>query len=86
MIEGAVLRIFRGALLELLFTLLFPFIAPLARLGITAVSTEVRAASSSLTGNFGDDGIDDLVGKSSAEVTKGSPVLFVVIALLEKVG
>lgn len=76
--EGAVNGAFWGLLIGLLITLPFPFMAPLAWLGIAAVSAGVGAAAGALMGSASDFGIDDTFVKNlAANMTRGTSTLFI---------
>jgi uncharacterized membrane protein len=75
---GAVNGAFWGLLIGLLITLPFPFMAPLAWLGIAAASAGVGAAAGALTGRASDLGIDDEFMKNlTANLTPGTSTLFI---------
>jgi uncharacterized membrane protein len=78
--SGAVSGAWWGALIGLIFTLPFPFLAPLAWLGITAASAGVGAASGAIAGSFGDYGIDNnFVRQLSEQMKDNSSALFVLV-------
>src|SRR5581483_8926800 len=75
---GAVNGAMWGFLIGLLITLPFPFMAPLAWLGIAAVSAGVGAAAGALTGRASDLGIDDkFMQDLTANMTPGTSTLFI---------
>jgi uncharacterized membrane protein len=71
---GAVDGAFWGFLIGLIFTLPFPFMAPVMWLGISAATAGVGAATGAVTGHFSDYGIDDQFVKqlSQSMQTNGS--------------
>lgn len=75
---GAVNGAFWGLLIGLLITLPFPFMAPLAWMGIAAASAGVGAATGALVGHASDLGIDDEFMKNlTANMAPGTSTLFV---------
>lgn len=75
---GAVNGAFWGLLVGLLVTLPFPFMAPLAWMGIAAATAGVGAASGALLGRASDLGIDDaFMEKLTANMTPGTSTLFI---------
>lgn len=75
---GAVNGAFWGLLIGLLITLPFPFIAPLAWMGIAAATAGVGAASGALIGRASDLGIDDMFMQNlTANMTPGTSTLFI---------
>lgn len=75
---GAVNGAFWGLLIGLLITLPFPFLAPLAWLGVAAASAGVGAAIGALTGRASDLGIDDQFMRNlSANMAPGTSTLFI---------
>jgi uncharacterized membrane protein len=74
---GAVNGAFWGFLIGLLITLPFPFLAPLAWMGIAAVSAGVGAGVGALVGKASDLGIDDdFMRKLSENMQAGTSTLF----------
>lgn len=74
---GAVNGAFWGLLVGLLITLPFPFMAPLAWMGIAAATAGVGAASGALIGRASDLGIDDsFMENLTTNMTPGSSTLF----------
>lgn len=74
---GAVNGAFWGFLIGLLVTLPFPFMAPLAWMGIAAATAGVGAASGALLGRASDLGIDDAFMENlTANMTPGTSTLF----------
>ncbi len=75
---GAVNGAFWGLLIGLLITLPFPFMAPLAWMGIAALSAGVGAAAGAITGRASDLGIDDnFIKNLTANMTPGTSTLFI---------
>lgn len=75
---GAVNGAFWGLLIGLLITLPFPFLAPLAWMGIAAASAGIGAAGGALLGKASDLGIDDdFIKKLTANMTPGTSTLFI---------
>lgn len=75
---GAVNGAFWGLLIGLLITLPFPFMAPLAWMGIAAASAGVGALSGALAGRAADLGIDDAFMENlTVNMTPGSSTLFI---------
>ncbi len=75
---GAVNGAFWGLLIGLLITLPFPFMAPLAWLGIAAAGAGIGAASGALMGKASDLGIDDTFMENlTANMTPGTSTLFI---------
>ncbi len=84
---GAVNGAFWGFLIGMIFTLPFPFMAPVAWLGISAVTTGVGAATGAIGGHFSDYGIDDtFVRQVSATMQGNGSALFILMrsATLDK--
>lgn len=76
--EGATNGAFWGLLIGLLVTLPFPFMAPLAWLGIAAATAGVGAVAGALTGRASDLGIDDnFIKNLTANMTPGTSTLFI---------
>ena len=76
--EGATNGAFWGLLIGLLITLPFPFMAPLAWLGIAAATAGVGAVAGALTGHASDLGIDDkFIENLTANMTAGTSTLFI---------
>lgn len=74
---GAVNGAFWGLLIGLLITLPFPFLAPLAWVGIAAASAGVGAGVGAIAGHASDLGIDDEFIKSLAgNMAPGTSTLF----------
>lgn len=75
---GAVNGAFWGFLIGLLVTLPFPFMAPLAWMGIAAATAGVGAASGALLGRASDLGIDDkFMENLTTNMTPGTSTLFI---------
>lgn len=75
---GAVNGAFWGLLIGLLITLPFPFLAPIAWLGIAAAGAGIGAAAGAVIGNASDLGIDDAFMKKLAEqMQSGTSTLFI---------
>jgi uncharacterized membrane protein len=76
--EGAINGATWGFLLGLIITLPFPFLAPLAWLGIAAASAGIGALVGGLTGKASDYGIDDdFIKNLSANMEAGTSTLFI---------
>lgn len=74
---GAVNGAFWGLLIGLLITLPFPFMAPLAWVGIAAAGAGIGAASGAILGKASDLGIDDkFMQDLTANMTPGTSTLF----------
>lgn len=77
---GAADGAFWGFLIGMIFTLPFPFIAPAAWLGFSAVTAGIGAAAGAIGGHFTDYGIDDQFIKSlSGSMQRSSSALFVLV-------
>lgn len=75
---GAVNGAFWGLLIGLVVTLPFPFMAPLAWMGIAAATAGVGAATGALAGRASDLGIDDeFIKNLTANMTAGTSTLFI---------
>ncbi|MCC7164970.1 MAG: DUF1269 domain-containing protein [Anaerolineae bacterium] len=75
---GAVNGAFWGLLIGLLITLPFPFLAPLAWMGIAAATAGIGAAGGALLGKASDLGIDDAFMQNlTANMTPGTSTLFI---------
>lgn len=75
---GAVNGAFWGLLIGLLITLPFPFLAPLAWMGIAAATAGIGAAGGALLGKASDLGIDDAFMQNlTANMTSGTSTLFI---------
>jgi uncharacterized membrane protein len=75
---GAVNGAFWGLLIGLLITLPFPFLAPLAWLGVAAATAGAGAAAGALLGHASDLGIDDEFMKNlAANMNAGASTLFI---------
>jgi uncharacterized membrane protein len=87
-VAGAVNGAFWGLLIGLLITLPFPFMAPLAWMGIAAATAGAGAAAGALFGHASDLGIDDeFMKKLAANMNPSTSTLFILArsATLDKV-
>jgi uncharacterized membrane protein len=77
---GAISGTFWGYLIGLLFTLPFPFLAPVVWVGVSAVTAGIGAATGALSGHFSDYGIDDeFIKQLSATMQNNGSALFILL-------